>query len=183
MSVRVAWKYNKDGKISTRFNEVEHLIKEMIENIGKIRQNWETNSTAVKEQKRIIEIKIHELKKKNQHTGCRKILWRNWKKQKKQVTEHSREVLLSFDEKQIKLTQHQTNIVNIEKYASDLQTFVAANQIEKKAETQYTCLQSLTKLWYNIYTGLKTIITSIQTFGEVVVESISCEVIFVRKKG
>ena len=53
MSVRVAWKYNKDGKISTRFNEVEHLIKEMIENIGKIRQNWEINSSAVKEQKRI----------------------------------------------------------------------------------------------------------------------------------
>jgi hypothetical protein len=56
MSVRVAWQYNKDGKISTRFNEVEDLIKEMIENIGKIRQNRETNSSAVSEQKRIIEI-------------------------------------------------------------------------------------------------------------------------------
>ena len=43
------------------FNKVEHLINEMIENLGKIRQNRETNSSAVKEQKRIIEIKIHEL--------------------------------------------------------------------------------------------------------------------------
>jgi hypothetical protein len=37
------------------FNDVEHLIKDMIENIGKIRQNRETNFSAVKEQKRIIE--------------------------------------------------------------------------------------------------------------------------------
>jgi hypothetical protein len=41
----------------------------------------------------------------------------------KQVTEEAREVLVSLDEKQIKLAEHQTNIVNIKKYASDLQTF------------------------------------------------------------
>jgi len=39
-----------------------------------------------------------------------------------------------------------------------------------------------TKLAYKIDTGLKTITTSIQTFGEVVVESMPCELIFVRKK-
>jgi hypothetical protein len=31
------------------FTEIEHLIKEMIETIGKIRQNRETNSSAVKD--------------------------------------------------------------------------------------------------------------------------------------
>jgi hypothetical protein len=34
----------------------------MIENIGKIRQNRETNSSSVKEQKRIIENEIQELR-------------------------------------------------------------------------------------------------------------------------
>jgi hypothetical protein len=43
------------------FTEVEPLIKEMIENIDKIKQNRETNISAVKEQKRIIEIEIQEL--------------------------------------------------------------------------------------------------------------------------
>jgi hypothetical protein len=38
------------------FTVIEHLIKEMIETIGKIRQNRENNSSAVKEQKRIIEM-------------------------------------------------------------------------------------------------------------------------------
>jgi gas vesicle protein len=50
------------------FTDIEHLIKEMIENIGKIRQNRETNSSTVKEQKRIIENEIHELRTKvNNH--------------------------------------------------------------------------------------------------------------------
>jgi hypothetical protein len=44
------------------FTETEHWIKEMIENIGKIRQNSETNSSAIKEQKRIIENEIQELR-------------------------------------------------------------------------------------------------------------------------
>jgi hypothetical protein len=59
-----------------------------------------------------------------------------------------------------------------------------------KFETQDTCLQSLvnsdslnqTKLTYKIDTGLKNIITSIQKFAEVVVESKPCEMNFVRKK-
>ena len=44
------------------FGEIEHLIKEIIETIGKIRLNREANSSAVKERKRIIEIEIQELR-------------------------------------------------------------------------------------------------------------------------
>jgi hypothetical protein len=43
------------------FTEVEYLIKEMIETISKIRQNRDTNSSAVKDQKQIIENEIQEL--------------------------------------------------------------------------------------------------------------------------
>ena len=63
-------------------------------------------------------------------------------------------------------------------------------QIEKEVETQDRCLQSLlnsdslnqTKLAYKIYTGQKTIVTNIQKFGNVVVESKPCELTFARKK-
>ena len=44
------------------FTETEHLIKELIDNIGNIKQNRETNSSAVKEQKRIIENEIQEMR-------------------------------------------------------------------------------------------------------------------------
>jgi hypothetical protein len=35
----------KNVKTSSMFTETEHLIKELIDNIGKIRQNRETNSS------------------------------------------------------------------------------------------------------------------------------------------
>jgi hypothetical protein len=40
------------------FNEIEQLIDELIETIGKIRQNRETNVSAVKEQKILVENEI-----------------------------------------------------------------------------------------------------------------------------
>ena len=46
------------------FTETEHWINEMIENIGRIKQNRETNLSAVKEQKRIIENELQELRTK-----------------------------------------------------------------------------------------------------------------------
>jgi hypothetical protein len=173
------------------FTEVEHLIKEMIETITKIRQNRETNSSAVKDQKRIIEKEIHELRTKiNTHLDkLQENLMRELTEADKHVTAETRELLVSLDEKQTELTEYQTSIVNIKKYASNLQAYLAVKQIEKDVETKDGCLQSLvnsdslneTKLAYRIDTSLKTITTIIQKFGEVV-ESKPCEMNFVRKK-
>jgi uncharacterized protein Yka (UPF0111/DUF47 family) len=58
----------QDVKSSHMFNEIESLIDEMIENVGKIRKNRENNSVAVTEQKQIIESEIRELRTKiNNH--------------------------------------------------------------------------------------------------------------------
>jgi len=164
----------------------------MIENIGKIRQNRGTNSSSIKEQKRIIENEIQELRTKiNTHLDrLQENLMTELDEAEKQVTDKTHELLVSLNEKHKELTEYQTNIVNMKKYASDLQTFIAVKQIEKEAEAQDTCLQSLvnsdslnqTKLSYKINTGLKNITTSIQRFAEVVVESKPCEMIFVRRK-
>ena len=182
----------KNVKTSTMFTETEHLIIEMIDNIGKIKQNRETNSSAVKEKKRIIENEIQELRTKiNNHLDrLQENLMTELDEAEIQVTDATRELLISLDEKEKELTEHQTNIVNIKKYASDLQTFIAIKQIEKEVETQETCLQSIvnsdrlnqTKLSYKIDTGLKNITTSIQKFAEVVVESKPCEMTFVTQK-
>ena len=109
---------------------------------------------------------------------------------KKGITVEIRELLVSLDEKQKELTEYQTNIINIKKYASDLQTFLAVKQIGKDVETQETCLQAIvtsdsldqTKLSYKMDSDLKTITTSFQMFGEVVVESKPCELTFARRK-
>ena len=62
--VTVLENITKNVKTSTMFNETEHLVQEMLENIGNIRQNRETNSSSVKEQKRIIQNEIQELRMK-----------------------------------------------------------------------------------------------------------------------
>ena len=182
----------KNVKTSCMFTETEHWIKDMIENIGNIRQNRETNSIAVKDQKRIIENEIQELRTKiNNHLDkLQEDLMKELIEAEKQVTTETRELLVSLNEKQKELTEYQTNIVNIEKYASDLQIFIAVKQIEKDVETQDTCLQTIvnsdnlnqTKLSYKMDTDLKTITTSIKKLGEIVVESKPCEMNLVRKK-
>jgi hypothetical protein len=71
-----------------------------------------------------------------------------------------------------------TNMVNIKQYASELQTFLALKQIVSDVEAQDTCLHALvnsdslkqTKVSCNINTNLKNLTTSIQSFGEMVVE-------------
>jgi Skp family chaperone for outer membrane proteins len=97
------------------FNEVEHLIKELIENIGKIRQNRETNSSSVKEQKRIIENEIHELRTKiNNHLDkLQDDLMKELTEAEKQVTTEKHELYVSLDDKQRQFTEYQTNIANI----------------------------------------------------------------------
>jgi hypothetical protein len=39
-------------------------------------------------------------------------------------TEETRELMASLDKKQKELTEYQTNMVSINKYASDLQTYI-----------------------------------------------------------
>jgi hypothetical protein len=48
----------KDVKTSEIFNEMEQLINETTATIGKIRKNRETNSSAVREQKILVENEI-----------------------------------------------------------------------------------------------------------------------------
>jgi len=134
--VAVLENITKNVKTSSMFTEIEHLIKDMIENIGKIRQNRGTNSSSVKEQKRIIEIEIQELRTKiNNHLdNLEENLLKELTEAEKQITDETHELQVSLDEKHNKLIEYQTNIVNIKKYASDLQTFIAVKQIEKDVE-------------------------------------------------
>jgi flagellar biosynthesis chaperone FliJ len=46
-------------------------------------------------------------------------------------TEETRELMASLDKTQHELTEYQTNMVSINKYASDLRTYIAVKKIEK----------------------------------------------------
>ena len=182
----------KSVKTSQTFNETEQIIDEMMENIHKIRQNRENNSVTVTEQKRTIEQEIQELREKmNNHLDkLQEDLLNELTEAVSIVTRQTSELMVSLDEKQKELNEYMTNMVNIKQYASDLQTFLALRQIGRDTEAQTACLHALvnsdslkqTKITCNIDTSLKNLTTSIQSFGEVVVESKPCELTLVRKK-
>ena len=182
----------QDVKSSHMFKEIESLIDEMIGNVGKIRKNKETNSAAVTEQKQIIESEIRKLRTKvsNHLDKLQEDLMKELTEAKTTITEKTRELMVSLDEKEKELTEYQTTIVNIKQYASDLQTFLAMKQIEDDVEILDTSIHDLinsdslnrTKLSCKIDITLKNIATNIDRFGEVVVESKPCELIFGRKK-
>ena len=105
----------KNVKTSTTFTEVEYMINEMIETISKIRQNRYTNSSAVNDQKRIIENEIQELRTKiNTHYDkLQEDLTNELTEAEKHVSNETHELLVSLDKKQKELTEYQTNGVNI----------------------------------------------------------------------
>jgi Skp family chaperone for outer membrane proteins len=82
----------------------------MIETISKIRQNRYTNSSAVKDQKQIIENEIQELRTKiNTHIDkLQEDLMKELTEAEKHVCDEKRELLVSLDKKQKELTEYQT---------------------------------------------------------------------------
>jgi gas vesicle protein len=117
----------KDVKTSDIFNEIEQLINEMIEIIGKIKQNRETNSSAVTEQKIVVGNEIRELRTRiNNHLDkLQEDLMKELTETENQITDETRDLMVSLDEKQKELTEYQTNVVNIRKYESDLHKYLA----------------------------------------------------------
>ena len=176
-------------KTSHKFIETEQIIDEMIENIHKIRQNRENNSVTVTERKIIIENEIQELRGKinNRLDKLQQDMLNELTEAVSIVTSHTSELMVSLDDKQKELNEYKTDMVNLKQYASDLQTFLALKQIGSDVEAQDTCVHVLvnsdslkqSKISCNIDASLKNLTTSIQSFGEVVVESKPCELTLV----
>jgi Skp family chaperone for outer membrane proteins len=90
-------------------------------------QHRETNSGAVREHKILVENEIQELRTQinNQLDKLQENMMKELTEAQKQITNETQELLVSFDEKQNELTEYQTNVVNIRKYASDLHTYLS----------------------------------------------------------
>ena len=181
----------KNVRTSVQFKEVEQLIDELMITVNRIKQNREKNSVDVTEQKQMVESEIRELRTNiNNHLDkLQDELMKELTETETKISGKTSALLSSLDETEKKLAEYQTNVMNIKQYASDLQTFLAMKKIESGIETHDTSLHALvnsdslnqTKLSCKIEKRLKNIITSIETFGEVVVESKPCELSLVRR--
>ena len=90
------------------FNGIERLVDELIETIGKIKQNRETNTSAVKKQKILVENEIRESRTKiDKHLHkLQESLMKELTEAEKQVTEDTRELLVTLNVKQKELAEY-----------------------------------------------------------------------------
>lgn len=99
-------------------------------------------------------------------------------------------LLKALLDKEKEITEHQTNIGNIKQYASELQTFLSLKHMEKDVLAAEKYIQSMVKsdgsnqvdFSCMIDSSLQGSISTIQTFGDVVVTIEQCKISILKQK-
>lgn len=182
----------KDVKSSNTFLDIEQTLAEISENFKRIRKDREENLTAIKETREKIEseIKMTKLKIVSYLDKLQEEILKELSKTEKLESKQIHKLLTAVQQAEKDVTEYQNNIANIKQHASDLQTFIALNQIKHDVDEKDKFIQTLVnnkdlnhavlslKISYNV----KNIKTSIPTFGIIVVESKSSGITIARRK-
>ncbi|CAC5416844.1 unnamed protein product [Mytilus coruscus] len=181
-----------DAKTSNALCEIEETLVEVAENLQKIRQHQQDNLTTFKESRQEIENEIKTTRIKiNNHLDK---LQEDLMKQLYAVEEKENlkicQLLSSLETREKEITDCQRNIVIIKKHATDLQMFLSMKQIKEDVYSKNKFVQSLeedknfkqSSLSYKINTSMKNMMSHIISFGEVRIETKSCDIALIRKK-
>ncbi|XP_063418802.1 uncharacterized protein LOC134701591 [Mytilus trossulus] len=170
-----------NAKTSNAFYEIEQTLVEVIENIGKIKEDRQKNLETLSETRKQIEKEIQETRTAiNNHidkiqADIIKELYALEDKESKNL----RQMLNSIDVKQQEIVILQGCISDIKKHASDLQTFLSMKRIEKEVFGKYEYIRSISSsenlkkivLSLKFNTKITNLIADIPNFGKVIVES------------
>ncbi|XP_071121455.1 tripartite motif-containing protein 2-like [Mytilus edulis] len=179
-------------KSSNAFFEIEQTLKEVGENIEKIREDRQNNLKTLPETRKQIEKEILETRTSiNNHidkiqADIIKELYATADQESKQI----HQLLNSLEEKQQGIAILQGSISDIKQHASDLQTFLSMKRIEKEVFDKNEFIRSISSsdhlkqivLSLNINTAIKNLITDIPNFGKIIVESIPSNIELTTRK-
>ncbi|XP_071121518.1 putative autophagy-related protein 11 [Mytilus edulis] len=182
----------QNAKTSNALSEIEETLVEVTENLQKIRHHQQNNQSTLKEKRKEIEKEIKKTRMKiNSHLDklqedLMKQLYGLEEKENSKICQ----LLSSLDKNQKEIAECQTKIGNIKTHATDLQMLLSMRQIEKDVYSKEKFLQSLvegehlkmTFLSYKINTSIQNIMSNIISFGEVHMESKSCDILLIKKK-
>ncbi|CAG2194609.1 unnamed protein product [Mytilus edulis] len=171
----------KNAKTSNTFYEIEQTLLEVVENIGKIRQDRQKNQLTLSETRKQIEKEIAETRIAiNNHidkiqADIIKELCASEDKESRKIGQ----LLISLEEKQQEILSLQDIISDIKQNASDLQTFLSMKRIEKEVSGTEEYIRSISAndnlkkivLSFRINTAIKNLISDIQNFGWITVEN------------
>ncbi|CAG2214005.1 unnamed protein product [Mytilus edulis] len=179
-------------KTSDAMCELEETLAEVSENLKQIRKHQQDNLTKFKESRKGIETEIKKTRKKiNDHLDklqedLMKKLYAEEEKENSKICQ----LLSSLERKETEIAECQRNILNIKQHATDLQVFLSMKKIEDDVYSKNKFIQSLeedkiftkTSLSYKINTSIQNIMSDIRSFGDVRIETKSCDIVITRKK-
>ncbi|XP_052065248.1 uncharacterized protein LOC127705039 [Mytilus californianus] len=171
----------KNAKNSVSFHETEATLTELIENIRKIRNAHKENLADLSKKRKAIELEIQQ---------TRLLIDKHLDKIQKNLVDEihgagdkeSEKIRLSIktlDEMEQSLSEYQLKIVNVKKYASDIQAFMAIKKIETDVAKEEECLLSYVPeekmnnvtISCKLSEPIQAFLGNTQTFGEVVIET------------
>ncbi|CAC5419150.1 unnamed protein product [Mytilus coruscus] len=177
-----------NAKTSNAMCEIEETLVEVSGNLQKIRQHQQGNLSTLKEKRKEIEKEIKKTRIKiNNHLDK---LIEDLLKQLNVLEEKENSkichLLSTLEKKEKEIAECQKSILNIKQHATDLQMFLSMKQIEEVYRKD-KFLQSLVEgeqhsLSYKTNISIQNIISDVKSFGEVHIESKSCDIVLIQKK-
>ncbi|CAC5403796.1 unnamed protein product [Mytilus coruscus] len=179
-------------KSSNAFQDIEKTLNEVKEHIQIIRKNREENLASLKEQKKNIEMEIQKAKTSinnhldKLHQAVLRDLDATFETENKKI----RQLLSGVEKNEKEIEEFQAGLANIKQYASELQTFLAAKDMERDLSKKEKFVQSLIKsgklnhpqISWKFETILQNIVIDIKSFGEIIVVNEPNKIMIRRQK-
>ncbi|VDH93506.1 Hypothetical predicted protein [Mytilus galloprovincialis] len=174
------------------FDEIEHSLAELTDNIQRIRESRQNNLGTLSERKSQIEKEIKQTRITiNTHLDkmqddMMKQLHATEEEEIKQIGR----LLNSLTEKENEIIECQAKLEKFKQTATNLKTFISMKQLEQdissKRELFYSMIDSESfkdrELSYHAHASLQKIATDITNYGELITKKIPCNVFLKRTK-
>ncbi|CAC5395518.1 unnamed protein product [Mytilus coruscus] len=164
-------------KTSNAFLEIEHTLAEMSDNITKLRENRLENLKKISENNHLDKLQEE----------IRKELYEVEEKENKEISQF----IELLRDKEMEITECQTNMSSIKQYASDMQAFISMRKLESEVSLKDEFLQFLIKkatlkqhsLVYHLDSTLQDFLSNTHTFGQVAIEAEPLNFVLTRTMG
>ncbi|XP_063397743.1 tripartite motif-containing protein 2-like [Mytilus trossulus] len=182
----------KTVKSSNAFLEIEHTLLELSDNLQTLRKDQQKNITSLKENKSKIEKEIQQTRLMiNNHLDKLQESLMNelYAAEEKENTKISC-FISSIQEKEMEITECQTNLDKLKQHASDLQTFLAMKHIQQDVKNNEQFLESFLKedklnhviISFEKENTFKTLPTILPKMGTIILDTRPSDTTLTRQK-
>ncbi|CAC5423578.1 unnamed protein product [Mytilus coruscus] len=180
-------------KSSEAFRDMEQSFKDVTININQIREEMKSNSELIQNRKKQIIEEVSPLKSQiiQRLEKLQEGMIQDLNKVENECCVKIASIVSRVNDQDKEISQCNTEIQNIKKYASDIQAFLKMREIQRKITKNEKCIESMVvykktekvDLDYTIYAQIQDFLISVKTFGLIAIKNCPPDCIkLVRKK-